>query len=222
MSKNTKIQLKKTYDDIGPLEMEDFIAVKHFFFNQKVFKMYNADLENIQCTDEFGQTSKISADKLKDHIGDTIKISAQIQNVTGGPIQQGIVPIENIRDAQFDPRTGLLMIDSDKYCLVQNVESERIMQSVDALNQLAQDPSSGVTHDAIQKRIPSTTTWEEFKEVSDTIEKEKAARAIKQHYNMRPQQEQSFNNKLDLEGFEADGNWFEKNNDGTEYPDILY
>jgi hypothetical protein len=165
MDKFKKAYLEQNYNKIGPLDLEDYVAIK--MLSQQTFKISDVDLNKLIAIDENGTQAYVSPEQIKE--GDTIRISATVQNALGGPTKKGTLTIEDIKDSYFEPHTGKLIIDSDKYCLVQNIEPRfQVLQTL-----LDKPEEYNLTRKDIETMLPPDVRWNEFKKVKDELERKK-------------------------------------------------
>jgi hypothetical protein len=146
-----KKYLTKEYDKIGPLDMDDFVALKTL--NKQVFSISETNLDMLTLRNL--------------HKGDTIKITGIFKNILGGGAKRGTVAVDNISSIDIDQRTSQVIIENDKYCFVQNGEPS---MQIEALKVLLQNPEYGLTREAIEDVLPNEISWGDFQEVRDEIE----------------------------------------------------
>jgi hypothetical protein len=122
---------------LGELSKTEFCAVKALSTRCVYGKEIRTD--TVSRIDSYGRENKIDLTDIRN--GDTIRLGATVTNILGGPEKTGMLTIKDIKDVQFDPRTGELIIEGSDYCLV-NLDCRRDIQILDAV---ISDPNNWVT-----------------------------------------------------------------------------
>lgn len=161
MNKNAQEVMKEEYERIGKLTDEQFLAAQVVNCN----KPYLKDVKRIETIERDGKKRAIDFEELNEKEFGTLRIHGTMSNLRGGDERTGWFTIENVRDAQFDPRTGFLLIDSDKYNLV-------CSQEIDKMNHVLGDKNNDFTKEVLREIIPRDAKIEDYKEVRDLMERE--------------------------------------------------
>ena len=149
---------------IGELTKEEFMAVKEAM-GHKLLRAHQLDTDKIMVVDEFGIENKIDKENIRDAIGHTVKVRATVSPMNSQKQASGSLTIENVNDAHYDPDTGWLMIDADKFCL----SSSDCSQEMRSLGLLIASPECWVTMEALSIIIPENATWDDFKSALENV-----------------------------------------------------
>lgn len=161
MGRKERICMRDNYQKIGNLTDQQFLAVKSL--NHKLFYASHLDVNNIIKIDKYGHEEQITRDQIQDAIGETLKFRATIRPMNGNREASGSLTMENITDATYDPKTGFLMVDCDKFCMT-NTDCGIEMQD---LGLLLAAPNVWVTKEALSIIIPESATLSDFAEVRE-------------------------------------------------------
>lgn len=168
MSRRAVEILKNNYNKLGELDDKQFLAVKAV--TQGVIYAREIDMDHIMRRDNLGIDRQIHPEEIQ--AGDTITLNATVRNALGTKEQSGSLTIEDVRDAQFSPITGQLVIDSDKFCL----SSIDCTQEIADLALLINAPNVWVTKAALSEMVPSDATLKDFQEVRDLMKEKEYGR----------------------------------------------
>ena len=133
----------KLMNDLGELEIAEYLAVKSL---EK--RMLHADVEKLYRMGEDGRFKEAEPQEIE--AGDTIRVSATIGNMSGGPTKTGGLTIRDINDAFFDARTGELVIDANEFCLSTincNQEMAILKEVIEQENWVTKEDLIEMTHD---------------------------------------------------------------------------
>jgi hypothetical protein len=137
---------------LGNLSKSEFCAVK--VLSTRCIYGKEIRVDSVSRVDSFGRADKIELSDIKK--GDTIRLGATVSNMLGGPEQTGMLTIKDIKDAQFDQKTGELIIEGSEYCLT-NIDCRKDMQ---ILNSVISDPNNWVTKEALVELTQNLTFGE--------------------------------------------------------------
>jgi hypothetical protein len=165
MSERMKLTTEN-YNRLGPLTDQQFLAAKEKATSQRL--IYAENLEpRLTVWDSYGRENNIPIDRLTNEFESgnvaAIRLKATVANMAGGKEQSGYLKLENLRDAQFNPETGVLLIDSDQCCIT-NLDC---WQAMSDLYQVINDPTNWVNERALSGIIEPDLTLKDFKQIRD-------------------------------------------------------
>ncbi len=159
-----KEQVEK-YNMLGDLTMDEYVAMKAYL-GQNTLHVDNLKMDQIYRVDGFGNREKIEFDQIQK--GDTIRITGDFGKITGGTQKHGTIQVENVKDCQFDPETGELLFDSDKFCIT---SCDNVGKTAKTISTILENPDCWLDKKSLSEATRDMT-FSDYKEIRDLMNRE--------------------------------------------------
>lgn len=202
--------LDEKYPQLGDLTKDEFTALKYLIQQDKSFLIIdNIDLKTIQIKDGEDKWRDATVDDIEPHddIRANITLTRKGEQVTNRYI------IKDIKNAQFDPKTGYLVLDTDTTLITDNKDIQSAYEKFSQAMDRNEDVKlmRGLVNDGkIElsefKELRDAT----YADIKDMIDRASIERETKARDNLTPEMESmflgedSFGNDFDKDSMDAE------------------
>lgn len=158
MIKDAAQMIKENYNKLGDLTDNQFVVAKSKACAKRL--IHAERITDVQLIDTFDGNRSITISQIEPDM--TIKIKATVRNMASQTEKTGFVTLDDIKDVQFDEKTGMLVIENDKY-IVTTLNCEKEIGQLEAV--LRGD--NWVNINSLGEIIGNETLLSDFKTVRD-------------------------------------------------------